>query len=105
MWVLSTLPLGCLPSTRTLQGGLPFRPCSDKLNNESVYFNSKLEEKISTLKNQTNLPNFDVRFIDVYNPILELMQNAASKGHFHFSMLCYFILNVSEIFFINMLLL
>ncbi|XP_057423519.1 GDSL esterase/lipase At5g42170-like [Lotus japonicus] len=79
VWVLSTLPLGCLPGPRSVKGGL-FRVCSNDINDEAQFFNTKLKEEVSTLKNQPNLPNFDVTFIDVYNPMMNLIQNPSSQG-------------------------
>lgn len=81
VWVLSTLPLGCLPGLRTLFGG-PSRQCSEIINGEAKIFNDKLAKEVSSLK--TSLPNFDVRFIDVYTPLLDLIENPSNAGHFYF---------------------
>ncbi|XVF35929.1 hypothetical protein REPUB_Repub19eG0014100 [Reevesia pubescens] len=74
---LSTLPLGCLPAARTVAGGVQ-RNCVDLANQAALMFNSKLEAEISNLN--SNLPGAKIVFIDVYNPLLDLMQNPNKYG-------------------------
>lgn len=86
VWVLSTLPLGCLPGARTSLGG-PLRLCGEILNQEAQIFNSKLSSAAMGLR--SSLPYFDVRFIDVYTPMLNLINNPLSAGHFQYSINIY----------------
>ncbi|XVE94525.1 hypothetical protein REPUB_Repub02eG0016200 [Reevesia pubescens] len=70
--LLNTLPLGCLPMFRTLKGGVR-RNCLKWMNEAAVMFNSKLEAEANNLKN--SLPGAKIVFIDVFNPLLEVIQN------------------------------
>ncbi|KAJ1424174.1 SGNH hydrolase superfamily [Sesbania bispinosa] len=77
VWVLSTLPLGCLPGARTTLGG-PFRLCAEILNGEAQIFNNMLSSAVSSIRNR--LSNYDIRFIDVYDPMLNLIRNPVGSG-------------------------
>ncbi|OAY50544.1 GDSL esterase/lipase EXL3 [Manihot esculenta] len=70
--VFSAPPIGCVPSQRTLAGGSE-RDCADDYNQAATLFNSKLSENIDSLA--TNLSNSKIVYIDVYNPLLDLIQN------------------------------
>ncbi|XP_047148772.1 GDSL esterase/lipase At1g23500-like [Vigna umbellata] len=77
VWVLSTLPLGCLPGGRTTGGG-PLRFCAELANMEAQTFNGQLSEAVDSLK--ASLPNYDIRFVDVYNPFLSIINNPQASG-------------------------
>ena len=77
MWVLSTLPLGCLPAARSTLGG-PLRVCVDFENGLATQYNNMLEQGLATVK--TSLPDYDLRFVDVYTPMLRLIQNPFQSG-------------------------
>ncbi|CAM8912518.1 unnamed protein product [Rhodiola kirilowii] len=78
-WIglFSAPPLGCLPSQRTLGGGVG-RECVDSLNQAAVLYNSKLTSVIDTFTVQ----NTDAQavVIDIYNPLLELIQSPEQNG-------------------------
>lgn len=78
-WIglFSAPPLGCLPSQRTLAGGAE-RKCVENRNQAAVLFNSKLTSVVDTF----NKKNTDVQalVIDIYNPLLELIQNPEQNG-------------------------
>ncbi|XVF35931.1 hypothetical protein REPUB_Repub19eG0014300 [Reevesia pubescens] len=74
---LSTLPWGCVPVVRTIAGGVQ-RNCVDVENQAALMFNSKLEAEISNLN--SNLSGAKIVFIDVYNPLLDLIQNPNKYG-------------------------
>ncbi|OMO75494.1 Lipase, GDSL [Corchorus olitorius] len=65
--IMSTLPLGCLPSDRTIEGLLFLRPCIITTNLLASVFNSKLESEVNKLK--TELAGVKIVFVDVYNPL------------------------------------
>ncbi|KAL9330423.1 hypothetical protein ACSQ67_000033 [Phaseolus vulgaris] len=77
VWVLSTLPLGCLPGGRTAAGG-PFRFCAQIVNMEAQTFNAQLSSAVDSIR--ASFTNYDIRFIDVYNPFLSLINNPQASG-------------------------
>ncbi|CAJ1972572.1 unnamed protein product [Sphenostylis stenocarpa] len=77
VWVLSTLPLGCLPGGRTLAGG-PLRICAPIPNLEAQTFNGQLSSAVDSIR--ASLTNYDIRFIDVYTPFLNLINNPQPSG-------------------------
>ncbi|KAL1188731.1 GDSL esterase/lipase EXL3 [Cardamine amara subsp. amara] len=70
-------PIGCVPSQRTLGGGLS-RDCAEDYNEAAQLFNSKLSSKFDLLS-QT-LPGIRPVYIDIYNPLLDIIQNPANYG-------------------------
>ncbi|CAJ1972567.1 unnamed protein product, partial [Sphenostylis stenocarpa] len=70
--VLSAPPIGCVPSQRTLAGGLE-RGCSEKYNYAAKLFNSKLSKELDSLGHSS--PKSRIVYIDVYNPLLDIIQN------------------------------
>ncbi|KAK1303969.1 GDSL esterase/lipase EXL3 [Acorus calamus] len=75
--IISLPPIGCVPSQRTIQGGI-LRDCSQPLNEAAMLFNSRISTELQTL-NET-LPGAKMILIDIYNPLLHMMQNAPSYG-------------------------
>ncbi|XP_068312975.1 GDSL esterase/lipase EXL3-like [Pyrus communis] len=75
--VLSIPPIGCVPSQRTVKGGIG-RDCDEAQNQASQLFNSKLSAEMDSL--QKNLPNSRVAYVDMYNMILDLITNPAKHG-------------------------
>ena len=76
--VLSVPPLGCLPSQRTLVGSSE-EECAKEPNQASQVFNDKLSRKLGYLNN--NLPNAKVVYIDIYNPLLDIITNPKKYGN------------------------
>ncbi|ESW06604.1 hypothetical protein PHAVU_010G061300 [Phaseolus vulgaris] len=62
--------------TRTLAGGL-VRGCSKKYNYAAKLFNSKLSKELDSLHNSSKSR---IVYIDVYNPILDIIQNYQNYG-------------------------
>ncbi|XP_028208524.1 GDSL esterase/lipase At1g23500-like [Glycine soja] len=77
VWVLSTLPLGCLPGGRTVAGG-PLRICAPFANQFAQTFNGQLSSAVDSMR--VTLPNYDIRFIDVYTPLFNLINNPQPEG-------------------------
>ncbi|XP_031387527.1 GDSL esterase/lipase EXL3-like isoform X3 [Punica granatum] len=75
--VLSMPPIGCVPSQRTLDGGLR-RECSERANEAALLFNSKLSPKLKDLSKQ--LPGSRFVYMDVYNTLLDIFQNHTKYG-------------------------
>ncbi|KAK7280770.1 hypothetical protein RJT34_25837 [Clitoria ternatea] len=77
IWVFSTLPLGCLPGARTVGGGL-LRDCAPLVNLAAQIFNGKLSAAVNSLK--ATYSDYDIKFVDVYTPLLNVIQNPLSAG-------------------------
>lgn len=75
--VLSVPPIGCLPTTRTLTGGVQ-RQCSEKHNQAAKIFNSMLSRMLDALNR--NLPDSRIVYVDIYNPLLDLIENPTNYG-------------------------
>ncbi|XP_028234680.1 uncharacterized protein LOC114414576 [Glycine soja] len=76
--VLSAPPIGCVPSQRTLAGGLQ-RDCAEEYNYAAKLFNSKLSRELDSLKH--NLRNSRIVYIDVYNPLMDIIVNYQRYGY------------------------
>ncbi|KAJ6694116.1 hypothetical protein OIU85_004859 [Salix viminalis] len=75
--VFSAPPVGCVPSQRTLAGGAE-RECAENLNEAAKIFNSKLSKKLDSLA--SSLPSGRFVYMDIYNPLLDLIQNPRKYG-------------------------
>ena len=79
--VLSTLPVGCLPGGRTVATGLLEGGCEEITNQEAQVFNTKLSSMVDSL--ESSLPDAELVFIDVYNPLLDIVQDPQNYGNFY----------------------
>lgn len=70
--------LGCVPSQRTIKGGL-LRNCSDSENQATMLFNTKLSSQIDALSKK--FPEARLVYLDIYNPLLKMIQNPAKYGN------------------------
>ncbi|XP_074276101.1 GDSL esterase/lipase EXL3-like isoform X1 [Silene latifolia] len=75
--VFSTLPIGCLPSQRTLAGGIS-RKCVENYNNLAQVFKSKLAIKLDSLSN--SLRDAKLVYIDFYTTLLDMIQHPLNYG-------------------------
>ncbi|GAB4839195.1 hypothetical protein Ancab_028722 [Ancistrocladus abbreviatus] len=75
--VFSLPPIGCVPSQRSLAGGVR-RSCAEDHNQAAVLFNSKLSSVLESLK--TQLPNSKLVYVDIYNPLLDLILHPDQYG-------------------------
>ncbi|KAK4275093.1 hypothetical protein QN277_018234 [Acacia crassicarpa] len=75
--VFGAPPIGCLPSQRTLGGGIQ-RKCAENENVAAKLFNSKLKKHLEQL--EQSLPNSTVRYVDIYNPLLDVIVNYKKYG-------------------------
>jgi hypothetical protein len=76
--VFSAPPLGCLPALKTMNGNSG-KGCVDDPNEAAKLFNAKLFAELDDLNN--NLPHSKVVYIDVYDPLLDIIQNPKKHGH------------------------
>ncbi|KAG8492146.1 hypothetical protein CXB51_015679 [Gossypium anomalum] len=72
-----TPPIGCVPSQRTLGGGIE-RECAEDYNVAAILFNKKLSSVLNSFR--TSMPDGRFVYIDVYNPLLGLIQNPQKNG-------------------------
>ncbi|CAI9755820.1 unnamed protein product [Fraxinus pennsylvanica] len=75
--VFSLPPVGCVPSQRTLAGG-GYRMCVEKYNRAAQLVNSKLSSECKSLAKK--LPKSRVVYIDIYEPLLDLIQRPQNYG-------------------------
>ncbi|XP_010428640.1 PREDICTED: GDSL esterase/lipase EXL3-like [Camelina sativa] len=75
--VFSAPPIGCVPSQRTLGGGI-LRDCADTYNQAAKLFNSKLSPKLDML--HKTLPGIKPMYVNIYDPLLDIIQNPAKYG-------------------------
>ncbi|RVX03435.1 GDSL esterase/lipase EXL3 [Vitis vinifera] len=75
--VFGAPPLGCLPSQRSLAGGIQ-RECAEKLNEAAKLFNTQLSSGLDSLN--TNFPLSKFVYVDIYNPLLDIIQNPQKSG-------------------------
>ncbi|KDP36891.1 hypothetical protein JCGZ_08182 [Jatropha curcas] len=73
--VFSAPPIGCVPAQRTLAGGSQ-RECAEDFNKAATLFNSKLSKKLDSF----NMPDAKVVYVDVYNPLLNIIQDPNQFG-------------------------
>ncbi|KAG5542975.1 hypothetical protein RHGRI_015912 [Rhododendron griersonianum] len=73
--VFGAAPIGCLPSQRTLGGGILVRHCAENYNQAAQMFNAKVPVALSSLKSSLNDAKARLVYIDIYNPLLDLIQN------------------------------
>ncbi|GKV17821.1 hypothetical protein SLEP1_g28280 [Rubroshorea leprosula] len=75
--VFSAPPIGCVPSQRTLAGGIE-RDCAENYNEAATLFNSKLSPELHSLAG--TLPGSKLVYIDIYNPLLDMILNPQKYG-------------------------
>ncbi|KAE9620964.1 putative triacylglycerol lipase [Lupinus albus] len=75
VWAFSTLTLGCLPGGRASVGGVL---CNEAVNELAVQFNDMLEKHITSIK--TTTPDYEVQYVDVYNPLRNIINSASQLG-------------------------
>lgn len=77
MAVYSAPPIGCVPSQRTIGGGI-VRECAEKYNQAAQLYNSKLSAELDSLDHK--FPNSRIVYIDVYTPTIDIIQNPDKYG-------------------------
>ncbi|XP_068640787.1 GDSL esterase/lipase EXL3-like [Aristolochia californica] len=77
MIIVGLPPIGCVPSQRTLSGGIE-RQCQDVYNEAAQLTNSKLSKVVSNLP--ATLPGSRMVYADIYNILLELVLYPSKYG-------------------------
>ena len=75
--VLNTSPLGCLPFSRTVGGGID-RKCADEYNEAVRVFNAKLSSLLVQLSSE--LAESTMVYVDLYNPLLDIILESNQYG-------------------------
>ncbi|XP_050363228.1 GDSL esterase/lipase EXL3-like [Argentina anserina] len=75
--ILGVPPIGCVPSQRTVGGGIK-RDCDENQNKAAELFNSKLSAETNHLRH--TLPSSKFIYLDVYNPLLDIITNPTKYG-------------------------
>ena len=75
--VFGAPPIGCLPAQRTLKGGIS-RFCSEEQNEAAQLVNSKLAPALASIRQR--LPQSRPVYINIYDPLLDLIQHPYNHG-------------------------
>ncbi|KAL4650417.1 hypothetical protein ACB092_01G086400 [Castanea dentata] len=75
--VLGAPPIGCVPSQRTIAGGLR-RQCGEGQNQLAKLFNAKLTTLLDSLNR--DMPNSRMVYFDIYSPLLDLIEHPEENG-------------------------
>ncbi|KAK1261886.1 GDSL esterase/lipase EXL3 [Acorus gramineus] len=75
--IISLPPIGCVPSQRSLQGGI-VRECSDTMNEAAMAFNSQYNDEIQNLNRE--LDGVTMALIDIYGSLLDIIQHPFNHG-------------------------
>lgn len=70
-------PMGCLPAAITLFG-FGSNQCVERINNDAVNFNKKLNTTSQSLQQQ--LPNLNLVVFDIYQPLYQLVTKPSDNG-------------------------
>lgn len=78
--VFSVPVIGCVPSQRTIGGGM-HRACSESSNQAAKLFNTKLFSQMGALQEKY----LDARlvYLDSYYPLLDMIQNPHKYGNYY----------------------
>ncbi|XP_058090785.1 GDSL esterase/lipase EXL3-like [Magnolia sinica] len=75
--VVGLPPIGCVPSQRTLAGGLT-RECVDSYNQAAIDVNAKLSQEVQRL--QAQLTGSKIIYVDIYTTLYNLIQRPSDHG-------------------------
>ncbi|KAE8008220.1 hypothetical protein FH972_004753 [Carpinus fangiana] len=78
-------PMGCLPAARTIFG-LDGNECVERLNNDAISFNNKLNATSQRLQN--HLSGLILVVLDIYQPLFNLVTNSTANGFFEARRAC-----------------
>ncbi|TVU10215.1 hypothetical protein EJB05_43728 [Eragrostis curvula] len=75
--ILGLPPVGCVPSQRTVAGGLA-RNCDPARNHAAQLFNTKLKEEIGRLQEELQCQR--IGYVDIYDVLQDLIANPCKYG-------------------------
>lgn len=76
--VLGVPPVGCVPSQRTLAGGIE-RECVTLYNEAAMMLNTELSLEIQRLN--ITLPGLGIIYVDTYTPLLDMISRPLAYGN------------------------
>lgn len=77
--IIGAPPIGCMPSQRTLAGGIE-RECVTLYNEAATMFNSQLSKEVQRL--DSTLLGSKIVYIDIYTPLLDMILRPFAYGNF-----------------------
>lgn len=80
--ILGLPPIGCVPSQRTIAGGIG-RKCDPTRNRAAQLFNSKLKEEIIQLQKELKCQR--IGYVDIYDVLQDMITNPCKYGAPNFS--------------------
>ncbi|CAL9782151.1 unnamed protein product [Musa acuminata subsp. burmannicoides] len=75
--IMGAPPIGCMPSQRTLAGGIE-RECVTLYNEAATMFNSQLSKEVQRL--DSTLLGSKIVYIDIYTPLLDMILRPFAYG-------------------------
>ncbi|XP_057788781.1 GDSL esterase/lipase At2g40250-like [Salvia miltiorrhiza] len=78
--VLGLPPVGCLPVDIASSSRLK-RECVSSHNADAQLYNDKLKQLLKKLAN--DLPDLKITYVDIYNPLMDMINNPAKYGFEH----------------------
>ena len=72
-------PIGCVPSQRTVGGGLE-RNCEPKRNYAAQLYNYKIQVEIDQILKGPSYKGSKITYIDIYNILLDMIQRPGFYG-------------------------
>ncbi|OAY65211.1 GDSL esterase/lipase EXL3 [Ananas comosus] len=72
-------PIGCLPSQRTLGGGI-LRECEPRRNEAAQLFNARIQNAISELRNEESFRGAIVVYMGIYDILIDIIQRPYAYG-------------------------
>lgn len=75
-------PMGCLPVQMTTKMRNVMRFCVEQENTDSVLYNQKLVKKLPEI--EASLPGSKFLYANVYDPVMDMIQNPSKYGMYHF---------------------
>ncbi|KAJ6840043.1 uncharacterized protein M6B38_312395 [Iris pallida] len=83
--VLGVPPIGCLPSQRTLAGGIE-RECVPLYNAAANMLNGELSVELQRLTSTS--PGSRIRYIDIYTPLFDIISRPSAYGFVEYARGC-----------------
>lgn len=74
--------MGCLPIQMTMKMRNILRFCVEQENKDSVLYNQKLVKKLPEI--EASLPGSKFLYANVYDPLMDMIQNPSKYGIYHF---------------------
>lgn len=76
--------MGCLPVVINLNSGDPFedRGCIEEFSSVAWNYNKMLQKELGKMEKSTQSLGVVINYIDIYNPLMEMIKAPTSFGEF-----------------------